>query len=79
MKFNFLASLCSLGDWFETHFVGHTEDRFSRDEARILCEMLYKLVGPQCQKTCLWGFQKKQNLNQSPQIKRLARKLKFRF
>ena len=35
-NFNFLASLCSWGDWFETRFVGHPEDRFSRDEAQIL-------------------------------------------
>ena len=26
--FNFLASLCSWGDWFESHFVGNPEDRF---------------------------------------------------
>ena len=32
---NFLASLCSWGDWFETRFVGHPEDRFSRDEAHM--------------------------------------------
>ena len=28
-NFNFLASLCSWGDWFESHFVGNIEDRFS--------------------------------------------------
>ena len=33
--FQFLASLCSLGDWFETCFVGNPEDRFSRGEAHI--------------------------------------------
>ena len=27
MKFNFLASLCSLGDWFESRFVGNPKDR----------------------------------------------------
>ena len=32
---NFLASLCSWGDWFETRFVRNPEDRFSRDEAHI--------------------------------------------
>ena len=32
-NFNFLASLCNRGDWFETCFVGHPEDRFSREEA----------------------------------------------
>ena len=32
---NFLASLCSLGDWFETRFVGNPEDRFSRDAAHL--------------------------------------------
>ena len=34
-KFQFLASLCSLGDWFESHFVGNPKDRFCRDEAHI--------------------------------------------
>ena len=33
---NFLASLCSWGDWFETRFVGNPKDRFSRDEAHIM-------------------------------------------
>ena len=32
----FLASLCSLGDCFESRFVGTPEDRFCRDEAQIL-------------------------------------------
>ena len=35
-NFNFLASLCSWGDWFETRFGGHPENRFSRDEAHII-------------------------------------------
>ena len=30
------ASLCSLGDWFETRFVGNPEDRLSRDEAHLV-------------------------------------------
>ena len=30
-----LASLYSLGDWFESHFVGNPEDRFCRNEAHI--------------------------------------------
>ena len=34
-KFNFLDSLCSWGDWFESRFVGNPEDRFSHDEAHI--------------------------------------------
>ena len=29
-NFNFLASLLNRGDWFETHYVGNQEDRFSR-------------------------------------------------
>ena len=33
-NFNFIASLCSWGDWFETHFVGNPEDRFCRDEGQ---------------------------------------------
>ena len=31
----FLASLCSRGDWFETSFVQHPEDRLSHDKAHI--------------------------------------------
>ena len=38
-KFNFLASLCSLGNWFESRFVGNTENRFSSDEAYIIHEV----------------------------------------
>ena len=34
-NFNFLASHCSWGDWFETHFVGYPEDRFCRNEAHL--------------------------------------------
>ena len=34
-NFNSLASLCSLGDWFETRSVGNPEDRFYRDEAHM--------------------------------------------
>ena len=35
-NFNFLASPCSLGDWFETRFVRNPEDRFCRDEAQMI-------------------------------------------
>ena len=35
-NFNFLASLCSLGDWFETRFVRIPKDRSSRDKAQIM-------------------------------------------
>ena len=35
-NFNFLASLCSWGDWFETRFVRNPEDRFSCNEAHML-------------------------------------------
>ena len=35
-NFNFLASLCSYGDGFESHFVGNPEDRFSRDIAHFI-------------------------------------------
>ena len=30
------ASLCSLGDWFETRFVGNSKGRLSRDEAHLV-------------------------------------------
>ena len=33
------ASLCSLGDWFETRFVGNPEDRFSRYEAQLMVDI----------------------------------------
>ena len=41
-KFNFLASLCSWGIWFETRYVGNPEDRFSRDEAHMTLKVLWK-------------------------------------
>ena len=34
-NFNFLASLCSRGDWLETRFFGNLEDRYSRGEAYL--------------------------------------------
>ena len=34
-KFDILAILCSWGDWFESHFDGNPEGRFSRYEAHI--------------------------------------------
>ena len=33
--FNFLVSLCSWGDWFESSLVGNREDRFSCDDAHL--------------------------------------------
>ena len=30
------ASLCSLGDWFETRFVGNPKGRLFRDEAHLV-------------------------------------------
>ena len=35
-KSNFLASLCSWGDWFESHIVWNPEDRFCHIEAHII-------------------------------------------
>ena len=35
-NFNFLASFCSWGDWFEIRFVWNPEDRFSRDKTRAI-------------------------------------------
>ena len=34
-NFDFVASLCSGGDWFESHFVRNPEDWFSCDKAHI--------------------------------------------
>ena len=39
-NFNFLASLCSWGDLFETRFVGNPEDRFSRVAVQMLSAYL---------------------------------------
>ena len=36
-NFNFLASHCSWAGWFESHFVGNPEDRFSHVAAQLLC------------------------------------------
>ena len=33
------AYLCSLGDLFETRFVGNTEDTLSRDEAHLVVDI----------------------------------------
>ena len=38
-KFNFLASLCNWGDWFESRFVGYPEDRFCRIVAKFFSSM----------------------------------------
>ena len=35
---DFLASLCSWGDWFESHFVRNPEDRFCHVEAHMTCD-----------------------------------------
>ena len=46
-NFNFLACLCSWGDWFESHFVRNPEDRFCRVEAHILVAQLKDTKGAQ--------------------------------
>ena len=33
---NFLGSLCSWGDWFESRFVVNPEDRYCRVEAHLV-------------------------------------------
>ena len=43
---NFLASLCSWGDWFETRFVGHSEDRVFHLQYRQLLDLKYIPAGP---------------------------------
>ena len=35
--FNLLADLCGLGDWFESSFVGNSEDRFVPMRPIYLC------------------------------------------
>ena len=46
-NFNYLASLFSRGDWFESCFVGNPEDRFVT---------LRPIYGPRRKKTCLRGL-----------------------
>ena len=41
---NFLASLCSWGDWFETHFAGNPEDRFCRADTQIMQSIGWKVT-----------------------------------
>ena len=36
------------------------------------------IIGPRCDKTCLWGFPTNRDSNQSPHLQKLARQLKFR-
>ena len=64
-NFNFLASLCSGGDDFETRFVGNPEDRFSRDEAHIWCDKCSKISKPSGPQT----FIDKQHRRRSSLIK----------
>ena len=33
------ASLCSLGDWLETRFVGNPKGKLSRDEAHLVADI----------------------------------------
>ena len=40
--FNFQVSLCSWAGWFESGFVGKTENKFSRDEAQLILNYLDK-------------------------------------
>ena len=40
---NFLASLCSWADWFESHFIGNPEDRFCPFKAHIVSFIMYGL------------------------------------
>ena len=40
--FNFLASLRSFGDWFDSRFVGNPEDRFCHFEAQIKMDSVLK-------------------------------------
>ena len=57
-NFNFQANLCSLGDWLESHFVGHPEDRFSRDEAQLCTQPAYNIgpLSPTCETAFQWRF-----------------------
>ena len=50
-KFNFLASLCSWEDWFESRFEGNPEDRFCRKKAYYL--LLFYKLNP-LWFSCLW-------------------------
>ena len=41
-KFQFLARLCSLGDWLQSRFHGNLEDRFCHDQAHIMFILIQK-------------------------------------
>ena len=49
-----------------------------RDNETLLARHKH-LIGPRHEKTCLWGFATKRDSNQSPQLQRLARKMRFRL
>ena len=38
------VSICSLAGWFENHFIGNQEDRFSCVEAQLV--FIYNLFNP---------------------------------
>ena len=55
-NFNFLASLCSWYDWFESRFVGNPEDRFCHVEAHFIAIVLMcQLVGI-CECDIFWSY-----------------------
>ena len=45
-NFNFLASLCGWTGWFESHYVGNPEDKFSRVAAQIYLNPLVPKIWP---------------------------------
>ena len=57
-KFQFLASLCSWGDWFESHFVRNPEILSGQGpyDAAISHTFSHAIIGPRPDKTCLHGF-----------------------
>ena len=40
MKFNFSSNFCSWAGWFEYDLVGNPQDRFSRDEVKVMHKSL---------------------------------------
>ena len=43
-SFDFLAGICSFGDWFESRLVGNPEDRFCPDEAHMKMDARHWLI-----------------------------------
>ena len=65
---NFLASLCSWAGWFESGFVGNSEDRFSRDEAKLISPELLVIILINLLSLAIWMASQTKCYNHIPLI-----------